>query len=140
MRSDPVDQQPQAEREPGIGILRPDRRADIGTRGVPLQPGLLVDGGAENEIDHRAGGRFSAVGGHPGIGALTGVVGTVSAWITGHQLAIAITALGLILVTAIATLTRRERRHTTTDTADDCCAPRPQPEENADQVGGPGSR
>lgn len=80
------------------------------------------------------------LGGHPGIGALTGVVGTVSAWITGHQLAIAITALGLILVTAIATLTRRERRHTTTDTADDCCAPRPQPEENADQVGGPGSR
>jgi cytochrome c-type biogenesis protein len=75
------------------------------------------------------------LGGQPGTGALTGVVGTLSAWITGHQLTIAATALGIILATAIATLARRPRSHTT-DTAEDCCAPSTQPEENIDQARG----
>lgn len=75
------------------------------------------------------------LGGQPGTGALTGVVGDLSVWITGHQLTIVVTALGLILATAIAVLAGRRGGHTT-DTAEDCCAPSPQPEENMDQAPG----
>ncbi|MFE6611981.1 MULTISPECIES: cytochrome c biogenesis CcdA family protein [Amycolatopsis] len=76
------------------------------------------------------------LGGHPGTGALTGIVGTVSAWITGHQLAIVITALGLILATTIAALAGRRRSHTTTATAEDCCTPNAHLEETMDQTPG----
>lgn len=74
------------------------------------------------------------LGGQPGTGGLTGMAATVSTWITGHQLAITLTALGIILVTALAALTARATNHTT-DTAGDCCAPAAAREEDINDVG-----
>lgn len=61
------------------------------------------------------------LGGQPGTGALTGLAATMSAWIGSHQLAITLTALGIILATAVAALTQRPTNHATT--GEDCCTP-----------------
>jgi cytochrome c-type biogenesis protein len=68
------------------------------------------------------------VGGQPGTNLLTGVVGAVSLWISGHQLAIAITTIGLVTAVAVLGLSahsapaRPARRHKAPQTVEDYCA------------------
>ncbi len=76
------------------------------------------------------------LGGRPGTGGLTGVAATLSTWISEHQLAITVTALGIILITAGAALTARATNHTT-DTAENCCAPTAAPADGVDNVEAP---
>ena len=61
VRRDAVDEQGKPEREPRAADRRTAPTAPIGqlgARGVPLQPGLLVGGEAEHVVDDRAGGQL----------------------------------------------------------------------------------
>lgn len=59
--------------------------------------------------------------GRPGGTALAGVAAAIATWITGHQLLIALIALGLISAAAVTALVAR-RHATPRGRADDCCA------------------
>lgn len=87
------------------------------------------------------------VGGRPSTNVLTGVVGSVSLWINGHQLTVASTAIVLVLAVVGASLITRsaaiepsKEQRRPKESVDDCCPPTDQrPDAGAaHEVGGLG--